>query len=682
MINKRIPYIINLRNLKPKDVELVGKTAIDRSVLYRENLPVLPSFVITSVAFDDFLKRTGLVGPISKSLSKVKPFVYDTAKVAASDILGLMYKIEIPNTIALPIIEAYKNLSAYQDETFINIEPSHIISDKFVPQNSMKISADIKGEENIIKNIKNAWLSLFTAEAIEYRANNYYQGPLTIALVVKRVSAPEISGEFNLLNPSQASISASYGYFDPINADKYMVDLSKRKITSKELTRQKYLIVNKNRGSEIESENTKIEISEDWQERQKISDDRIFEVAKICIKICKNFDKPLNIKWFIESGDLLVESFKDIEPEILEDQISLDEKETEVKPQIELPIAPVDLKVDIKKNELREDNVVMKAPEKIYEKVFKLINPKSTSIAINDPAANWIGKYDFKIRTGIDISSMNSSRLFSLKFFDLAYFDATSMVVSNKILPEEIIKDQKKVTDLISSYAIDISTASRSIYPKNLLYSFSNITNYERDLLDVDPDKYEFSGDERFIDYPESMLIELYAIKRSLEIYPESKISLVLPAVRSINNINDLLKILRSKSELDSNKFHTLIELSIPYMIYEIDKISDDINGVVLDLETLMRLMIHREKLRQGDYDLAFEIIEYVSELTKKKNIEGYIKLHNFDEDLIKGIVELGNLNIVFSSVPFEQTMELIKKTENKGMLNLDLSKGVKETRN
>lgn len=676
-------YILNLKNINQKDVDLVGKTALERSLLVRDGFPTPPGFVITSFAFDDFLRGADLVDEFSLILSQVKPFIRDTAVKASEEIKELVLKSEIPKIIQLPLIEAYKHLSPIMEESFVSVEVSSVIDSGFVPGTLFDKRTNVKGIEQFLHAVKLGWISLFTADSIEYRANEYYQGPLTIALIVQKMNSGEVSGTLKFRDQNTLEVNAIYGITDKEfldGSDKYIVDLKKEGVITKHVTPQRYMNVRKGRVRANEDVFIKVEISEDWRNKQKVSDQKILELGKLASKLKKTANSLIKMTWYIETGNIYIEDFAKIDNNnkihfkqnnveantIREIKIANDRSSTAIQ-EIKTPIVQLNTTLDssVQQNILKIENKKSKTDSNPLNKIFKLINPKKDEAEV-DQIPRFSEKYEFKkVKTALDISSMSSVKLHSLNFFDYAYFDATTSVVLNKILPEEISSDTKKLDDLIDRLALDISTAARSVNPKELFYSFSSIGEAERELLNIKKGKYQFSGDERFIDHPEAILTEYIAIQRAIEIYKVKNIHLVLPSLRTRNNLNDLIRILKSLPSFAKSDFRIFAEISMPSILFEVPKL-EGVAGFVVDYETLLKLIFYRESVRVVDHEVMLDVVRDICAIAKKKGFEVHLKLQNYTDVLLDELIELGEIGMIFSSIPEESTFERIKASEQR----------------
>lgn len=98
-------------------------------------------------------------------------------------------------------------------------------------------------------------------------------------------------------------MEASYGLGDMIvggkvDPDDYIVDRETLKIKYRKIRK-------KNKISKVEGEGIKlIEIEEESAEKLVLSDDKIIEIAKTCLKVEKIFNHPQDIEWCVSENKL------------------------------------------------------------------------------------------------------------------------------------------------------------------------------------------------------------------------------------------------------------------------------------------------------------------------------------------------------------------------------------------
>ena len=166
---------------------------------------------------------------------------------------------------------------------------------------------NIKGWQNVVKNVQKCWASLFESRAIFYRNDRGFSHfKVGIAVPIQLMVQSDVSGIMFTVNPltnnrEEISIEAAWGLGQPVvsgevTPDQYIVDKKSGKITYKHISQQTWqmtLIGNVN-------------VSRDYQGVQKLSDYKIKELADIGMLIEKHYARPQDIEWGMEGRTLYI----------------------------------------------------------------------------------------------------------------------------------------------------------------------------------------------------------------------------------------------------------------------------------------------------------------------------------------------------------------------------------------
>jgi pyruvate,water dikinase len=166
-------------------------------------------------------------------------------------------------------------------------------------------------KDTLLENVKNCWASLFTPRAIFYRfEKKLHLEAVSVAVVVQKMVESEVSGICFTVHPvtedkDQMVIEAGWGLGEAIvggiiTPDTFVIDKSvvqspkskvQSPITDKYISEQAIMIVRSPEGTQEKS------VPEEKREKQKISDEKLVELAKICLGIEKHYGFPCDIEW-------------------------------------------------------------------------------------------------------------------------------------------------------------------------------------------------------------------------------------------------------------------------------------------------------------------------------------------------------------------------------------------------
>jgi len=286
---------------EPKVSELGGK-GYSLAVLMNNGFNVPKGFVVTSEAFFKFLEENNLKKKINKLASEIN---VNNFQEKSKKIRNLILKGKIPEEIISEIKDALEKL----DVGYVSIRSSAVSED------SLKASfaglhdtfLNVKTEiEPILENMKKCWASLFNDRAVIYRIKKKIPHLEGMAVIIQEMISSEMSGITFTKHPIDEKsllIEASYGLGDMIVGGK--VDPDDYVIDRKTLEIKEEKIGEKRKMSIVTNENTDIvDTDPAMTKNQVLGNNRIKELAEICLKIEKIFDYPQDIEWCIYDGKI------------------------------------------------------------------------------------------------------------------------------------------------------------------------------------------------------------------------------------------------------------------------------------------------------------------------------------------------------------------------------------------
>lgn len=648
MKSKNTNFINFLESKKVEDYDLLGEKAYRLSLLKNTGIKIPESFVISSIAFDSFISINGIGDKITEYLSKVRVFDRTSAANASGFITNILMANAIPNIIEKSILLGYSSLGNDFSNPFVNIEYSHLIPDNFLPD-FIKVlkSGEIKGESKLIEKIKFFWAGLFATESIEFRSNNYYNGPISTALIVKKVTRSELSGSFKSISDlggNFVEIKALYGL--PFSSstpedqsDKYIIDLSNGAISEKIISPQQFMNVRKgSMNSDIDSSLIRVEISNQWQTKQKIQDSVIQEVFSLGSFLEKFYGAPIEAKWEIENSNIIVTDVN-----ILSDK--------EIKLKIG-DFKKVDIvKVESKKNNLKkikdkkEDRQKPKIDLDAIAKEIRSIN------SLEKPKRNLELNFVLEAKENILIKNKhaNPNYLINNKYYNLNYIslgvlenaftegyggflDLSPRIKEIGFLPEDYSANSEKINQIIQALAIDISISAKNFEPGNLIYALSSFSSKE--YSEFSKKKEYLDGDERFIKRPQSISIELESIKRAREVYECPEFAIMIPSVRNFSNLQSIYSLLKVQG-FDRNKLSRVYsELYFPSFTSELNLVDTSlIDGVIIDYDKLKLMLFGKTKLLSAELNSFKNIFEkQIFNICRENKLEIIINLFDVEQ--------------------------------------------------
>lgn len=311
--------IVWFKEVGKEDTQLVGGKGANLGELTNAGFPVPQGFIVTSEAYFNYVKETGLNEKIGKILDGLDFEDTKDLQQRAEQIQELILKTPLPESLKKEITTYYNELAkeAKVEPLYVAVRSSATAEDladaSFAGQQSTYLN--VTGEENVLVAVLKCWASLFGARAIYYRNDkNFDQLSVGIAVPIQRMIEADAAGVMFTIDPTNndlnhVSIEAAYGWGEvvvlgAVTPDRYLVDKKTREITSKEIAKQTWMINRESGGSDTDDpeaiEKIGIAVPVDRQNEQKITDKEIFRLFDLAMAIEKHYGKPQDTEWAVE----------------------------------------------------------------------------------------------------------------------------------------------------------------------------------------------------------------------------------------------------------------------------------------------------------------------------------------------------------------------------------------------
>ncbi|MDP2633112.1 MAG: phosphoenolpyruvate synthase [Candidatus Curtissbacteria bacterium] len=297
------------------DVQYVGGKGANLGELYKAKMPVPNGFIVTAQAYFENVKETGAIDRIKGLLFNLdieNPVsLQEKAEACQKEIKEML----LNEKLAKKIDKFYKELSGGRD-VYVAVRSSATAEDlpeaSFAGQQATFLN--ILGKKALRRAILDAWASLFEARAIFYRVQqNFDHFKVGIAIPVQIMVQSEVSGIMFTQDPvtndkDTMIIEAVYGLGEFIvgglvTPDHYEVKSKDLTISKKEIVVQdKQLVRAKNKNKQ----NKTLAVSKLYGKLQKLSDEKIVELAKIGKKVEKHYFFPQDLEWAMEDDKLFI----------------------------------------------------------------------------------------------------------------------------------------------------------------------------------------------------------------------------------------------------------------------------------------------------------------------------------------------------------------------------------------
>jgi pyruvate, water dikinase len=303
-----MPFTRGFKKLSSKDVSIAGGKGASLGEMTQVGIPVPPGFIILADAFNDFVSAWGLDKKIKKELASVRPGDTKQVNTISKKIRALIVTARFPVIIAKDIKSQFLLLKS----PYVAVRSSATAEDSTQASWAGELESYLNTTgKNLLDNVKKCWSSLYTPRAIFYRfEKKLHTTHVAVAVVVQAMIQSEVSGIAFTVHPvtknyKQMVIEAGYGLGEAIvggmiTPDTYMINKADGQIIDKNISRQDMMIIRGAGGI------VKKKVLPANSEKQKMPDNEIMKLAKICKQIEKHYKKPQDIEWAYANKKLYI----------------------------------------------------------------------------------------------------------------------------------------------------------------------------------------------------------------------------------------------------------------------------------------------------------------------------------------------------------------------------------------
>ena len=304
-------FILPFETVNSKDVSIAGGKGASLGEMTKAGFPIPPGFVVLASAFDRFLADTDLDVEIEAKMHAVNHQDINFVDRASNEIRDLISDAEFPRDLGEKILKEYLTLGA----KYVAVRSSATAEDSSVASWAGELESYLNvTKDNLLDSVKKCWSSLFTPRAIFYRfEKDLHEKAVSVAVVVQKMIQSEISGVCFTVHPvtkeqGQMVIEAGYGLGEAIvggkiTPDTYVVHKHAKggpAILDKNIASQEIMTVQEGAGTK------EIGVSKSLQGKQKLTNNQIIALAKICMHIEMHYAYPQDIEWGLASSQFYI----------------------------------------------------------------------------------------------------------------------------------------------------------------------------------------------------------------------------------------------------------------------------------------------------------------------------------------------------------------------------------------
>lgn len=321
-------YTLWFKEVKKENMEKIGNKTAYLIELFNFNFSVPHGFIVSTKAFEEFLKEENIKNRIDSILESIDMDNYEDLDKKSSEIRELISNSKMPSKVEDEIKKKYKLLGVREEVQELDQETRDMLSAgrEDIPvvirasiSTNSKLSfsgihspfLNVQGMLGVIEAVKNCWLSLFNAEAIYYRKKNNIND-YNMAVIVQQMIDAEKAGITFTANPSNNNrneivIESSFSFSNSITSgeiipDLFIINKENREITKKDIRKKEFMYVK----SAMHSGVTKERISSDKKETESLNENELKVIIDLCSKIEAHFNSPQDIEWIINRNKVYI----------------------------------------------------------------------------------------------------------------------------------------------------------------------------------------------------------------------------------------------------------------------------------------------------------------------------------------------------------------------------------------
>jgi pyruvate,water dikinase len=279
--------------------------------LLRAGIPVPPGFALSTAAFEAFIEEQGLRGAIEAALAGARDGGLDTLRAASAGIADAMRAGALPVSVQEEIALRYDELAA---QTILTA-PAVAVRSSAVGEDSLEATFAgqqetylwISGLEEICVAVRDCWASLYSAEAISYRARLGGNERPAMGVTVQLMVDAAVSGVLFTCNPvsgdpSMVAVNASWGLGQAVvsgevTPDDFLVS----KVTGE--------VVRRNLGSKdiryvraVGGGTTREDVPPALRDAPCVDDRELTALVEIARRVERHFGRHQDVEWAIARG--------------------------------------------------------------------------------------------------------------------------------------------------------------------------------------------------------------------------------------------------------------------------------------------------------------------------------------------------------------------------------------------
>ncbi len=301
-------YISQIFELSLADRAAAGGKSASLGELTRAGVTVPPGFVVTTGAFEDFLRDSDTANDIRCEIAALDP--QDTTRVAdvSERIRQRIRNARVPKTVEEAIVVNYRKLSPDGTGCAVAVRSSATCEDSETASFAglQDTYLWVRGEEQLLDRVRACWASLYNSESIVYRRRlDLPEDQISMGVVVQQMVDAVCAGVMFTRSPTTGDksvivIEGSWGLGSSIvsgevTPDRIVVNKVTGEINKRDISTKTVEHIADPSGSGV-LERT---ITDERRDAPCLTDESIKQLWQIARIVEQHYSSPQDIEWAI-----------------------------------------------------------------------------------------------------------------------------------------------------------------------------------------------------------------------------------------------------------------------------------------------------------------------------------------------------------------------------------------------
>lgn len=311
-----MPFILNTHNLEAWQPSKVGGKGYALAQMLTAGIQVPEAFCVTVDAYKAYIEQPGGDAAIQSALRNLRLSADAPEQEAVIKTLRInLLLLPIPSYVAEEIARAYTDLFSFIDEENGPVAVRSSATAEDLPNASFAGQHDsylfITGLSEVLTAIRNCWISLWTARAIQYREQQRIDhSRVWMAVVVQRMVRADVAGVLFTVHPLSANssammVNAVWGVGETLVSgevipDEWVIKKDTGEIAQERIAEKEIMAV------DGEGLLRREPVPFVKRKQPTLSTEELEQLRKIGLQLEEYFQRPQDIEWAIEKGQLYV----------------------------------------------------------------------------------------------------------------------------------------------------------------------------------------------------------------------------------------------------------------------------------------------------------------------------------------------------------------------------------------